>query len=250
MKKFTLLSAEPTLVFVIIALNFLLAIGAKQWDACIFLGLMLVLIIKTDMPVFIAIWRSRLKKKGKCIRLPIIRIDANPHRIRKKTYAHYVVVEDRRMEEHKTYGYSNPESYVRTYKSPEVFSNLYSYFTEGDELLVYIDPKNPKRYFVDLNSCEAPQKKNDTLEDLLPKIVESIVTGKYKKPEPIPYSKPDNTSQHNNASYNDITPDSNTMYYDDIKENKDATSTISSTTSNSSSCPKDSPYGGIDDNIG
>lgn len=250
MKKFNLLSAERKLVFVIIALNFLGTLCIKQWDCCIFLGFLLVLIIKKDMPDIIAAWRSRLKKKGNCIRLPIIRIDANPHRKQKNTYAHYVIVEDRHTEEHNTYSYSNPETYVRTYKSPEVFYDLYSYFTEGDELLVYIDPKNPDHYFVDLYSCEAPQKKQVTLEDILPQIAESIVTGKNKMEMSIPYSRSDNASQSNDSSYNDITPDSNTMYYDDIKENKDATSTASYATSNAPSHPKDSPYGDIDDNMG
>ena len=166
------------------------------------------------LPEIIAVWKSRLKKTGDCRRLPIITIEANSRRSVNGTYPQYVMVGDNN----------------HSYKSPEVFYDLYSMFKEGDMLLVYISQTNPNRYFVDLNSCESPQTMQGISDDLFSQMTNA-------------------TSQAYDSPYYDNPSSPNDTLYSDTEDDTYATSTISYTTSNAPSDPKDSPYGDIDDNI-
>ena len=109
-------------------------------------------LIKCYVPMIISIWKSRLKNTGECIRLPIIAIEASSKLILRRQTAQYVVVGSMESKEDISNNYSGYGGQNHAYKSPEVFYDLYSVFNKGDILSVYIDPANPNRYFVDLNS--------------------------------------------------------------------------------------------------
>lgn len=171
--------------------------------------------IVPSLPDIIVVWKSRLKKTGDCRRLPIITIEENIHVRINRTHPQYVIVGDNNQ----------------TYKSPEVLYDLYSIFKAGDILSVYISRTNPNRYFVDLDSCESPQKMQGVSDDLFPQMTNA-------------------TSQAYDSLYYDDPSSPNDTLYSDTENDTYATSTISYTTSNAPSGPKDSPYGDIDDNIG
>ena len=221
-------------VFVIILsvyfFSFLLLEGELLWS-CIVLFIPIIFSTRD----FITVWKSRLKRTGQCIRLPIISIEENRKvsmgERHNRRFLQYVIVGNTNKDDDLFYSYNDSDIYNRTYKSPEVFYDLYSMFREGDTLAVYIDPKKPKRYFVDLNSCENSQNNrqnqydhftganhngyftNDNLQEeqfTLEEALEIIRTGEYKDKTDIKYTKPS-----------------------DAKSNTDSTT-------------KDSPYGGFD----
>lgn len=93
--------------------------------------------------------KKKLMRTGICKRLPIVEIQygQGSKTIKGPGYYHtertqYVVLEDRHVEEDIAY----------RYKSRDVFADFKSEYRVGGRLSVYIDPKNPNNYYIDLTS--------------------------------------------------------------------------------------------------
>ena len=84
---------------------------------------------------------NRLKRIGECRYLPVKRIEVDYNIVIKDEHPHWVICED----------VNTLENTIYLYRSDRVFSEEVYDIKAGDKVAVYIHPKNPDKYFVDLN---------------------------------------------------------------------------------------------------
>ncbi len=84
---------------------------------------------------------NRLKRIGECRYLPVKRIEVDYNIVVKDEHPHWVICEE----------VNTLENTVYLYRSDRVFSEEVYNIKAGDKVAVYIHPKNPDKYFVDLH---------------------------------------------------------------------------------------------------
>lgn len=84
---------------------------------------------------------NRLKDIGECRYLPIKRIEVDYNILKNNEHPHWVICEE----------VNTLENTVYLYRSPRIYSEEVYNLKAGDKVAVYIHPKNPDKYFMDLN---------------------------------------------------------------------------------------------------
>ncbi len=87
---------------------------------------------------------KKRKKTGKRLQLPIAYIDVNPHVLVNDFPAHYIICQ----------GQDPYTGQAIQYRSKNIFRDLFSEMQVGDLVDVYVDPQNPNKYFVDVDSVQ------------------------------------------------------------------------------------------------
>lgn len=125
-KKKIKLFPFPNIFIIIISVYsffWLLQVGELLFG-CIFLSIPIIFFARD----FVTVWKSRLKRTGQCIRLPIISIEENRKvsmgKGSQRQYLQYIIVENTNKDDDLLYSYNDSDIYNRTYKSPEVFYDL------------------------------------------------------------------------------------------------------------------------------
>jgi hypothetical protein len=88
---------------------------------------------------------TKRKKTGKRLQLPIAYIDVNPHITVNGFPANYIICQEQDPYTGQT---------IQQYKSKNIFRDLFSEMQVGDLVDVYVDPQNPNKYFVDVDSVQ------------------------------------------------------------------------------------------------